>query len=104
MHGSSSVAVLSRPTREMRGCEGVGSREHEARSERLVSRRTDQDLPARHRDGGALQGSATPVPVRHGQLGCRLETWIAHPVEYATFAVKAQATLMYIEALTVSVQ
>jgi hypothetical protein len=69
--------------------------------ERLGGQRTEQDLPAGERNGGAFQG-ATPVPVRHEPLGCRLVTWIAHWLSMHAFDAKAQATLAITEALTVS--
>ena len=59
------------------GRESVGAASVQRPRERLVGQRTEQDLPAGQRNGGAFQG-ATPVPVRLEPLGCRLVTWIAH--------------------------
>jgi hypothetical protein len=68
--------------------------------ERLGGQRAEQDLPAGQRNGGALQG-ATPVPVWHEPLRCRLVTWIAHRPSMHAFDAKAQATLATAESLTV---
>jgi hypothetical protein len=80
--------------------EGVGPASAQRSRERSVGQRTEQDLPARQRNGGAFQG-ATPVPVRHEPSRRRLVTWIAHRLSMHAFDAKAQATLAITAALTV---
>src|SRR5260370_12997018 len=92
--------MWSRPAKA--GREGAGAASVQRSRERLMRQRTEQDLPAGQRNGGAFQG-ATPVPVRHEPLGFRLVTWIAHGPSMHAFEAKAQATLATAKALTVPV-